>query len=61
MICSTDPSKFESSKLLEIVVSLLNAIPVGFLHAICTCGNTKAHCRELPYKKVQFPQGRFNH
>ena len=24
MICSTDPSKFESSKLLETVVSLLN-------------------------------------
>ena len=26
MICSTDPSKFESSKLLETVVSLLNLL-----------------------------------
>ena len=32
MICSTDPSKFESSKLLETVVSLLKKKNVYFHH-----------------------------
>ena len=41
MICSTDPSKFESSKLLETVVSLLKKRGFTMLASSCFVASFK--------------------